>query len=58
MFFFNPTYWLFMAPALILTMVAQFYVSTTYRKWSRVPNRSKVIRPLAKVMIERVPDCR
>ncbi len=42
MFFFNPTYWLFMAPALLLTMIAQIYVSTTYRKWSRVPTRSRV----------------
>jgi len=38
--YFNPTYWLFMAPAFILMMVAQFYVKSTYKKWSRVPARS------------------
>ncbi len=42
MFFFNPTYWLFMAPALLLTMLAQLYVSTTYRKWSQVQARSQI----------------
>jgi Zn-dependent membrane protease YugP len=42
MFFFNPSYWLFMAPAFLLTMLAQLYVSSTYRKWSRVQARSRV----------------
>jgi Zn-dependent membrane protease YugP len=42
MFFFNPYYLLFMAPAFILTMLAQIYVSSTYRKWQRVPASSKV----------------
>jgi len=40
--FFNPTYWLFMAPALILMLAAQFFVNSTYKKWSRVPARSRV----------------
>jgi Zn-dependent membrane protease YugP len=42
MFLFNPTYLLFMAPAFILMMAAQFYVSSTYKKWSRVQARSQV----------------
>lgn len=40
MFFFNPTYWLFMAPAIILMLVVQWYVNSAYRKWSEVPNRN------------------
>lgn len=42
MFFYNPTYWLFMAPAFILMLVAQLYVNSTYKKWSRVQVRSQV----------------
>jgi Zn-dependent membrane protease YugP len=42
MFLFNSTYWLFMAPAFIIMMAAQFYVSSTYKKWSRVQARSQV----------------
>ncbi len=42
MFFFNPYYLLFMAPAFILTMLAQLYVNSTYRKWQRVPASSRV----------------
>jgi len=42
MFFYNPTYWLFMAPAFILMLVAQLYVNSTYKKWSRVQVRSHV----------------
>ncbi len=40
--YFNPTYWLFMAPAFLIMMAAQFYVNSTYKKWSRVPSRSRV----------------
>lgn len=42
MFFFNPSYWLFMAPAFLLTMLAQLYVSSTYKKWSQVQARSRM----------------
>ena len=42
MFFYNPYYLLFMAPAFILTMLAQFYVNSAYRKWGRVPASSRV----------------
>ena len=40
MFFFNPTYLLFMAPAFLLMMVTTWYVKSAYRTWSRVPARS------------------
>ncbi len=40
MFWFDPYYLLFMAPALVLMMAAQWYVSAAFRKWSRVPIRS------------------
>jgi len=39
MFFWNPYYLLFMAPAFLLVMFAQMWVNNTYRKWSQVPNR-------------------
>ncbi|OGO66226.1 MAG: zinc metallopeptidase [Chloroflexi bacterium RBG_19FT_COMBO_55_16] len=42
MLFYNPTYFLYMLPALILMMAAQWYVSSAYRKWSQVPNRSRL----------------
>lgn len=42
MFFYNPYYLLFMAPAFLLTMIAQIYVNSTYRKWQRVPASSRV----------------
>jgi len=42
MLFYNPTYFLYMLPALLLMMAAQWYVSSVYRKWSQVPNRSRL----------------
>lgn len=42
MFFLNPTYLLFMAPAFILMMAVQWYVNSAYQKWSRVPTRSRM----------------
>jgi len=42
MFFFDPTYMLFMAPAILLMMLAQFYVSASYSKWSKVAARSRL----------------
>ncbi len=38
-FFFNPYYLLFMLPGLLLMMLAQWYVKSTYSKWSRIPLR-------------------
>jgi len=42
MFFpvFNLNYLIYMLPALILSMIAQFYVNTSYSRWSKVPNQS------------------
>lgn len=40
MFFYNPAYLIFMLPAFILMMAAQWYVSSSYNKWSRVPSQS------------------
>lgn len=42
MFFFNPQYILFMLPAMVLMLLVQAYVSSAYRKWSRVPSRSRL----------------
>jgi Zn-dependent membrane protease YugP len=41
MFFFDPTYLIFMLPAFILMMVVQGYVRSAYNKWSKVPARSR-----------------
>lgn len=38
--FFNPYYMIFMAPALVIMLAAQWYVSSTIRKWNRVPSRN------------------
>jgi Zn-dependent membrane protease YugP len=42
MFYFNPTYLLFMAPAFLLMLLTSWYVRSSYRKWSRVPARSRL----------------
>ena len=39
MFMWNPTYFVFIAPALLLMLFAQFKVKGTYRKYSQVANR-------------------
>lgn len=38
MFFFDPTYLLFMAPALLFVWIAKMRVDSTYRKWGNIPN--------------------
>jgi Zn-dependent membrane protease YugP len=40
--FLDPTYLCFMAPAFILMMLAQLYVTSSYSKWSRVAARSRL----------------
>ncbi len=40
MFFFDPQYLCFMAPAFLLTLWATWYVKSAYNKWSRIPVRS------------------
>jgi Zn-dependent membrane protease YugP len=42
MYFFNSTYLMYMLPAFIIMMVTQWYVSSSYRKWSQVPNRNRL----------------
>ncbi len=37
---FDPNYLFFMLPAILLGLIAQFYVNSKYNKWSRVQNRS------------------
>jgi Zn-dependent membrane protease YugP len=41
MFFFDPTYLIYMIPAFILMMVVQGYVRSAYTKWSKVPASSR-----------------
>ncbi|HUH95721.1 MAG TPA: zinc metallopeptidase [Anaerolineales bacterium] len=40
MFFFDPTYLCFMAPAFLLMMLTSWYVKSAYKKWGRVRVRS------------------
>jgi Zn-dependent membrane protease YugP len=36
--FYSTSYWLFMIPGFILVLIAQAWVSSTYRKWSQIRN--------------------
>lgn len=40
--FFDLRYMMFMAPAIILMMIVQWYVQSAYRTWSQVPARSRM----------------
>ena len=40
MFFYDPSYFLFMVPGLLLVMLASWYVNAAYNKWGRVAVRS------------------
>jgi len=42
MWYFSPTYLLFMAPAFILMMLTSWYVKSSYNKWSKVPSSSRL----------------
>jgi Zn-dependent membrane protease YugP len=42
MMFFDPRYLLFMAPAIILMLIVQWYVKSAYNRWSKVPARSRM----------------
>lgn len=42
MFFFDPMYFVFAAPALLLMLYAQWKVSSTYSKYSRVENMQRM----------------
>lgn len=39
--FFNLGYLIYMLPAIVIMMVVQWYVSSAYSKWSKVPARSR-----------------
>lgn len=39
---FDPRYIMFMAPAFIIMLAVQWYVNSAYKKWSRVPARSRM----------------
>jgi uncharacterized protein len=40
--FLDPTYLILMAPAIILMLIAQWYVKSSYRKWSKVAARTRL----------------
>ena len=40
MFFFDPTYLIFMIPGFLLVMLSSWYVNATYKKWGRIGVRS------------------
>ena len=42
MFFLNPTYILFMAPAFLIMILVQWYINSAYKNWSRVPTHSRI----------------
>lgn len=42
MLFFDVNYWVYMIPAFLVMLAAQYYVSSSYKKWSQVPNRSRI----------------
>ncbi len=42
MFYLNPYYMIFMAPAFLLMVIVQWYVNSAYKKWSKVPARSRM----------------
>jgi hypothetical protein len=42
MLLYDINYWVFMLPAFALVLFAQYYVNSTYRKWSQVGTRSRM----------------
>jgi Zn-dependent membrane protease YugP len=42
MFSYSLDYWIYMLPAIVLVIMAQIWVSSTYRKWGKVPNQSRL----------------
>jgi len=41
-YMFDPTYLMFMLPAFIIMLLVQLYVSSAYKKWSKVPATSRM----------------
>ena len=42
MFFFSPTYLIYMIPAFLLMALSSWYVKSAYSKWSRVASQSRL----------------
>ena len=42
MFYWNPQYLLYMAPAMLLMLAAQWYVKSTYKKWGQIRTQSGI----------------
>ncbi len=42
MLFFDTNYLIYMLPAFLVMLAAQYYVSSTYKKWSRIRNRNHI----------------
>jgi Zn-dependent membrane protease YugP len=42
MFFYSTSYWFFMIPGFLLVLLAQAWVSSTYRKWSQIRNHNGI----------------
>jgi Zn-dependent membrane protease YugP len=40
--FYGSSYWVFMLPAILLVLLAQLWVSSTYRKWGKVRNSAGI----------------
>ena len=40
--FFSFQYWIFMLPGILLVAITSWYVKSAYRKWSKVPARSRI----------------
>lgn len=40
--FYDVNYWVYMIPAFIVMLATQYYVSSSYKRWSQVPNRSRL----------------
>jgi len=42
MLFYDLNYWVYMLPAFAVVMFAQYYVKSTYRRWSKVVTLSRM----------------
>lgn len=40
--FFNSSYFIYMIPGILLVMLTSWYVKSAYKKWSKVPARSRL----------------
>jgi uncharacterized protein len=40
--YFSASYWIYMLPGMLLVMLTSWYVKSAYRKWSKVPARSRI----------------